>query len=300
MHNYGAWSLLCCLAVLADYVRALSVSVDIDKRFALVTMVSADEYVLAANVLLQSARKQLDPAVLSRVTCIALLIEEHNNTYVKANLKGWERKFVPLLTPPFDGAVKFHRFKEQFTKLHVWNMTEFDRIVYLDSDCFVVADFSALYLNTTKPFAAVLDYAGGKVQSHFNMGVFSIAPNATQFLFLNNLRRTFRTYKLEQAEQGLLNYVYSDHTEVNIFPFAYNGNIASAVQKYRFWYARSWAVRIIHYTWVKPFYFNVTGHKDYERVKGLLLKWNAFERACGENCTVQPPPNFDTTNFGYK
>ena len=53
------------------------------------------------------------------------------------------------------------------------------------------------------------------------------------------------------AEQGLLNaLIKDDYTE---FPFVFNGNLAAQVQDRSFWDAHRPSLRLIHFTWKKPF-----------------------------------------------
>ena len=189
-----------------------------ESLYAIATMVSTRDYVVGANVLLYSLRKHLDPKFLPLVTFVALFIEGKSNDDILMNLdSGWQPCFVPLISPARPEDVKFERFKEQFTKLALWRMVGFTRVLYLASDTLAVGDFAPLLTNATKPFAAVRDWERGKVRDHFNMGVASLAPNLSEFKRLDHLRLTKRDYRLEMAEQGLLNSVYGN--ELEEFPF---------------------------------------------------------------------------------
>ena len=103
--------------------------------YAITTLVSTSEYTVGANVLLFSVRKFIIPSVLQRVTFIALLIEgKPDNLIIETELsKGWLRRYVSLITPAQPEKVPSH-FKEQFTKLHLWKLIEFKRVLYLDCD----------------------------------------------------------------------------------------------------------------------------------------------------------------------
>ena len=57
---------------------------------------------------------------------------------------GWNICVVKRI-PPKDEQGTFPRFRDQFTKLHVWNMEMYSRIIYLDSDTLVVGDISRLF-----------------------------------------------------------------------------------------------------------------------------------------------------------
>lgn len=155
-------------------------------------MVSSQGYVDGANTLLYSLQKHLDPRILPQISFVALLIDHHTGNHIFESIlfSDWAVRKVKVLHP----AVTFERFKEQFTKLHLWKMTEFHRILYLDTGTLVLKDPSALLTSFSLDFAAVKDWETGSIQSHFNMGVFSLKPDANEFHRLNRLRMTERDY----------------------------------------------------------------------------------------------------------
>ena len=60
---------------------------------------------------------------------------------------GAQVRVVPSLAPPsnVDLGRMNHRWKDQFTKLLLWNMTEYRRIVYIDADSLVIKPISELF-----------------------------------------------------------------------------------------------------------------------------------------------------------
>jgi alpha-N-acetylglucosamine transferase len=98
-------------------------------------------------------------------------------------------------TPPLAGADS--RWVDQFTKLHVWKLTQYERIVYVDSDMFPLANTEELFdldldqQSTTYPpykysFAAVHNLVG-QAEHHpitgggFNAGFFVLKPDIAMF-----------------------------------------------------------------------------------------------------------------------
>jgi len=222
------------------------------KKISVMTMVSSDEYVKGANALYYSLVAHWDATLLGQTSFVALVVDSHENKYIYSHLQGWSIVSVPLITPPYDGAVTFDRFKEQFTKLHLWKMTSYSRILYLDSDVLCLRDPSDMLKHTILPFGAVLDWEQGAIKDHFNMGVFTIKPDKKEFKRLDDLRVRERGL----AEQGLINHVYRNHSHIHLFPFTFNGNLAAAVQDKKFWDKHYARLRILHYTWLKPFHSN--------------------------------------------
>jgi hypothetical protein len=245
------------------------------QRHAVVTMVTTLEYVIGANVLLHSLRKRNTKSKDTRY--IALVLRGHYDVdRVVADLSPhWDVRYVQRISPPEPDKV-FSRFVDQFTKLHVWNMEEFECIVYLDSDTLCVGDISPLFEAREAPFAAVLDYSDGNIMSTFNMGVFRVRPNGTEFARLTGLVRTKRDYRLDMAEQAFLNSVYGNAYEH--LPFEYNANLAAAIQDKAYWETERPRTRIIHFTMLKPFDANVEQSGYYGACKVDIDVWRT-ERA---------------------
>lgn len=63
----------------------------------------------------------------------------------------------------------------------------------------------------------------------------AVFPKFTEFQRLNPLRLQKTDYRLDMAEQGLLNSLYGKENIIQYFPFAYNGNLAAFVQNQEFW-----------------------------------------------------------------
>jgi alpha-N-acetylglucosamine transferase len=152
------------------------------KPYAIVTMISSTDCIEMANILQFSIKKNSKRSFRQKVEFIALLIKEHSDNHlITENLVGWKARYVNRIDPGIPGAVTFPRFKEQFTKLHIFNMTEYKRILYFDSDVLVVGDISPLLVKVQTSFAAVRDWEWGKIRNHVNCGVLSVSPNSTEF-----------------------------------------------------------------------------------------------------------------------
>ena len=247
-------------------------------KYAIITMVSSNDYVILANTLYYTLLSNLNNTIYKQTTFIALIIDTHNNNYINTNLLGWNIVYVTLIKPPYEGAVTFERFKEQYTKLHIWNMISFKRILYIDSDCICLKDLSNILIYSKYSFSAVYDWEQGQIRNHFNMGVFSIQPNNTEYIRLINLQSTIRKgYRLEMAEQGLINYIYNNHNIIDIYPFTYNGNLAAAVQNIHYWEKKYIHLHILHYTWIKPYMKDAIQQckNNIACIKTMLL-WNNY------------------------
>ena len=165
---------------------------------------------------------------------------------------GWKRCTVHRIAPT-DEISTFPRFRDQFTKLHLWGMVMYTTVLYLDADTLVVRSMDAI-LNTplgSSFMAAGRDYAAGQWRQGFNMGVFVVRPDRLEFARLKRLQKFgVIAFETAMAEQGFLNVVYRD-TWVEL-PFAYNANLAIYAQDRAYWDKNIATVHIIHYTMTKP------------------------------------------------
>ncbi|WP_088348327.1 MULTISPECIES: glycosyltransferase [Rhodomicrobium] len=92
-------------------------------------------------------------------------------------------------------------FSNVLSKLWVFGLHAFDKLVFLDSDVCVVSSIDALFEHPSPAFAA--DYADHTGTQRFNSGVFVIEPDRESFQKLMRFAR--EGYSYDGADQGLLN-----------------------------------------------------------------------------------------------
>jgi alpha-N-acetylglucosamine transferase len=186
---------------------------------------------------------------------------------------GWKFCQVDKI-PPRNERKTFGRFRDQFTKLILWSITEYKAIFYLDSDILVVGNIDAFlkmykYVGKRYRLGVTRDIFAGKWKSTFNMGVFVMKPNRTEFDRLIDLKKDSR-FKFDEAqsEQGFLNVVYKD--EWFDIGFEHNANLAVYSQKNSYWRERENDINMIHFTMEKPWACSNT----YEEICDL---WKNFD-----------------------
>jgi inositol 3-alpha-galactosyltransferase len=146
-------------------------------------------------------------------------------------------KLVPTLSPP-PGTVDFNRinprYRDQFTKLHVWNMTEYDRIAYFDADTLPIRPIHTIFDTPTDRvgdeeylFAAVYDSGSGRWEKEYkpglddkggphdrdlNAGVFLLWPTKKQSDYIFDMLRNPPANKdfTVFMEQDMLRWAYRD------------------------------------------------------------------------------------------
>ncbi|KAG5176061.1 nucleotide-diphospho-sugar transferase, partial [Tribonema minus] len=107
-------------------------------------------------------------------------------------------------------------YNDVATKLHVWTLLQYSRIVYLDSDIVVCSQpdriLDACPVGST--FCAVLDQGqNGEREGFCNTGVFVVQPNMSVFQELNANKSAMAD--LRYADQDWLNQIYSNYTHLD-------------------------------------------------------------------------------------
>ena len=165
---------------------------------------------------------------------------------------GWQRCVVERIAP-LDEEGTFGRFRDQFTKLHAWGMTIYKTLLYLDSDTLVLHSIDNLLRVDlgAKKLGVARDFGAGKWRPTFNMGVFLIHPNRTEYKRLRRLQLDPSiTFNHGMCEQGFLNVIYKN--QWHDIGFVNNANLAIYSQKRSFWDEHVSRVNIVHYTMSKP------------------------------------------------
>ena len=166
---------------------------------------------------------------------------------------GWTFVRLPRI-PPRNEDATFPRFRDQFTKLHFWNMTDYERVIYFDSDCLVVGEITELItMNiTSKPLWVTRDLRGARWVDAFNMGVFVVAPSRTEFERLLKDKDDPRVeFESTMSEQGFLNVIYQGNWgEIG---FRNNANLAVYTDDRPYWDRHeAMGINVVHFTMSKP------------------------------------------------
>jgi glycogenin glucosyltransferase len=109
-------------------------------------------------------------------------------------------------------ADQSERWGHMATKLRLWQMTQYDRVMYLDADTVITGDVS----NT---FATVRGFGAEKARYHsyFNAGVMLLTPSEQIFEELSTMgageHKSFFGNVVDCTEQGLLNSYFDGSSE---------------------------------------------------------------------------------------
>lgn len=115
--------------------------------------------------------------------------------------EGWTTKFIREIDNPNDHHLLYQsRLDRVYSKLHIYNITECDKVVYLDADILVRQNVDELF--HCPGYCAVVRNA------FFNTGVIVLKPSQQFFHTVVNHARSLPSYN--GGEQGLLNSYLPD------------------------------------------------------------------------------------------
>ncbi len=212
-------SCLFCLGVIAYKETRSSESVDADSadpllerdaavedsqeralghsRDAFVTLLYGG-FLLGARVLGQSLKE-----TGTRMDMIALCTEAVSET-TKGILRadGWIIKPIGNIHNPYEGQSKRgNYFSGIFSKLYIWNMTDYERIIYVDSDALVLSNVDHMFDCGT--FCATYRHS-----DLFNAGIIVVEPSSEIFSDMRDKIPLLPSY--DDGDQGFLNVYFDD------------------------------------------------------------------------------------------
>ncbi|RLN81491.1 hypothetical protein BBJ28_00011960 [Nothophytophthora sp. Chile5] len=171
-------------------------------RFAYVTVhyegTSRDaEYVLGIQVLMHSIKMTGSPYDL--VVLASDSVSERSKATFRAI--GCRVLEVTNIENPFlGGTLRNKNFIYTLNKLHVWNLLEYERVVYLDADNVLIRNADELFL--CGEFCAVF-----MNPCHFHTGLLVVTPSASEYRRLLDALGHLESF--DGADQGFLSSMYS-------------------------------------------------------------------------------------------
>ncbi|KAE8713275.1 Inositol phosphorylceramide glucuronosyltransferase 1 [Hibiscus syriacus] len=196
------WVLFLCLLITIQSKALLGVKAQTSKDEAYVTLLYGDEFLLGVRVLGKSIKNT------GSSKDMVVLVSDGVSDYAKKLLKadGWIVEKISLLENP--NQVRPKRFWGVYTKLKIFNMTNYKKVVYLDADTIVVKSIEDLF--KCEKFCANLKHS-----ERLNSGVMVVEPSEAVFNDMIAKVKTFPSYT--GGDQGFLNSYYSDFPNAHVF-----------------------------------------------------------------------------------
>lgn len=247
-----------------------------------VTLITNADYVLGAQTLARSLHMCGAQAPLTALTVGELggldALEALDCTIVSVDPLPMSDGFRQRHTregqhtnAPFTKGNKpqFHDPLHNFVKLRLWELEQYDNVIFLDADTVVIQNIDHLF-DYPEFCAAPNVYESLNDFHRLNSGVFTAKPN----------RRTFETM-LERLDQPDVFWRRTDQTFLETFfphwhglPYIYN-----TLQYVWFNLPMLWSwrhIKVIHYQYEKPWQ---QPHPKHDLLKPLIdLWWHIFEQ----------------------
>ena len=152
--------------------------------------------------------------------------------------------------PPPPAAKQATRWAINWTKLRLWQLERFRKVLYLDADVLVLQNLDEVFGNPLDRFLGTPDW-GRWTQpgsTKMNGGVFLFEPSVARLALMASFASLTHKYRSEEAEQGLLNGFFG--ANACCLPHVYNAQKTLAMH-YPTLFDLS-AIKVLHFTGEKP------------------------------------------------
>ncbi|WP_428648819.1 glycosyltransferase [Roseibium sp.] len=253
---------------------------------AYVTLVTNRDYVLGASALLRSLRRtgtQADLVVLYTPgvdeedlsvlrafkprlgRCARLPTSEAFN---ERHERGRLHKAAPFTK---GGKPVFHTPLDNFVKLRLWQLTDYEKVVFIDADALVLKNCDKLF--GYPEFCAAPNVYESLADFHrMNSGVFTAVPDVPTYQAM-----------MERLDQPEVFWRRTDQTFLESFFPDWHGLPVFYNMLQYVWFNLpdlwDWSrIHILHFQYEKPWQI---GHEKSERLKPLIDLWQAFATGDG-------------------
>lgn len=166
---------------------------------------------------------------------------------------GWILRHVDNIPNPYASASKRGSyFSGAYSKIHLWNMTDYERVVYLDSDILVMSNVDHMFDCGT--FCAASGHS-----DTFNSGSMVVEPSVA--VFKDMIEQIPRIFSNDAADQGFFNEYFKNLVYARLFNWS---NPSRNYQPMRMPAELNYNLR--------PYYMNWHGHKDISKVRIVHYK----------------------------
>ncbi|MDV7143111.1 glycosyltransferase [Tropicimonas sp. TH_r6] len=262
-------------------MEGLQASAPANSRQAYVTLVTNADYALGAKALVRSIRatgtaadivvlltgavevRDMAPLVAfgARLIKVDLLptSDAFNQAHARDRLHG---------RAPFTKGEKpgFHTPLDNFAKLRLWQLEDYDSVVFIDADTLMLRSCDRLF--DYPEFSAAPNVYESLSDFHrLNSGVFTARPNAQTFeRMLAELDVPGAFWR--RTDQSFLQHFFPDWHGLPVFD--------NMLQYVWFNMPELWdwsAIRILHFQYEKPWQ---AGHAKADKLAPLIALWEAF------------------------
>lgn len=179
-----------------------------NERFSYTTLLSSDDF-LPGVVMLDWSLKRVNSKYPLHVLCSDSLSEKSYNELIRRNLSCQRlNEHVPV-SKRINKAAGYSHWNRTFDKLYVWTLTQFDKVVYLDSDMQVIANIDHLF-DCPHMSAVRADAFNEPGLDKLNSGLMVIEPNESEFLGLRAVLDSGKLHLKNMGDQDVIRIYYRD------------------------------------------------------------------------------------------
>ncbi|QFY61216.1 glycosyl transferase [Rhizobium grahamii] len=254
---------------------------DLSSPYAYVTLVTNNDYAMGAKALITSLRRTetaadlvvlhtdgADQPALAPLTQLGCRLVAVDHLPLSAEFNERHARSSLHAAAPFTKGRKpdFHSPLDNFCKLRLWQLTEYQRCVFIDADAIVLRNIDRLF--RYPEFSAAPNVYESLADFHrLNSGVFVAEPST----------ETFRRM-LEHLDQPGLFWKRTDQTFLQDFFQDWHGLPVyfNMLQYVWFTMPRLWdwqSISVLHYQYEKPW---ETNHPKADKLRPLIDLWHAF------------------------
>lgn len=257
-------------------------------KYSFVTYLGTDSFLPGVLTLSQSLKNHNKTYGL--VVLISELVSE--SIIKQLILKNIEFKIVKPINNPNELGNDERNFRYMYTKLRIFEMFEFDKVVYLDADMLICTNIEELFDHSH--MSAVIAgslYPGNELWKDLNAGLLVVEPDKT--LFDNICASVKHLHSNDGSDQGFLHSFYKNWPSDKKLHLNHKFNVPCGyldeycrLKNYNFLYKRrllNTNISIIHY-WgrYKPWQIDVKILKRKSNIKyeqSLILWWDSFSES---------------------
>ena len=267
-------------------------------RHAYVTLVTNTDYAMGATALVRSLRRTGTPAdivvmhtggveasALSPLTDFGARLVEAELLPTSAAFNERHQRARLHADAPFTKGNKpaFHTPLDNFAKLRLWQLTQYERVVFIDADALVLRNIDRLFLYPE--FSAAPNVYESLADFHrLNSGVFVAKPSEETFrAMLSALDAPDAFWR--RTDQTFLQAFFPDWQGLPVF--------FNMLQYVWFNLPELWdwkSISVLHYQYEKPW---EKDHPKAEVLKPLIELWHAYYTGEGipDPGTLENPQN---------
>lgn len=189
-------------------------------NYTYVTLLSSDDFAMGVVMLAWSLRQvgAQYPLLVLCSDCLSAktirLLNKHHIAHQQLT------EHIHVDTTKVNTRVGYDHWNRTFDKLFVWMLTEFDKVVYLDSDMQVIRNID--YLFECPHMSAVrADEWNEPGLDKLNSGLMVIEPSITEFEGMNRLWQSGEIAMKNVGDQDIIRAYYHDwgqHPELTLAP----------------------------------------------------------------------------------